>query len=48
VLTPSDVDYLLSAMDRIKALVQEENCPPVIKAKICKSCSYYEFCYIQD
>lgn len=25
-----------------------DSCPPVIHAKICKSCSYYDFCYIEE
>lgn len=44
-LTASDEVYLQSAIAQIKALVEDERCPPVINAKICKSCSYYDFCY---
>ena len=30
------------------ALIKQEECPAVIHSKICKSCSYYEFCYIEE
>lgn len=32
----------------IEKIVQSETCPPVINAKLCKSCSYYEFCYVRE
>ena len=47
-LTASDETYLQAAVVQIKSLVESECCPPVINAKICKSCSYYDFCYIDD
>lgn len=48
VLTISDENYLKSVMAQIKLIIESRQCPPVINAKICKSCSYYDFCYIQD
>lgn len=47
-LTPSDESYLQSAMAQISTLVEGEHCPPVIHAKICKSCSYHDFCYVSE
>jgi CRISPR-associated exonuclease Cas4 len=44
-LEQSDVDYLQTAVKEIEQLVRSENCPDVFNAKICKSCSYYDFCY---
>jgi CRISPR-associated exonuclease Cas4 len=29
----------------IEKIAQSETCPDVIHAKLCKSCSYYDFCY---
>ena len=29
-------------------IVESEICPPVIKSKICKSCSYFDFCYVDE
>lgn len=34
----SDIDYI----------VKSEKCPQVINSKICKSCSYYEFCFVAE
>lgn len=48
VLTPSDEDYLYHTTQQINTLVEGERCPPVINAKICKSCSYYDFCYVSE
>lgn len=45
-LTPADEAYLQSVMAQIRNMVEDEPCPPVINAKICKSCSYYDFCYV--
>lgn len=30
----------------IERIVASEVCPPVIHKKFCKTCSYYEFCYV--
>lgn len=39
----------IQKMEReIEQIVESETCPPVINAKICKSCSYYEFCYVKE
>ncbi|MBW7870359.1 MAG: CRISPR-associated protein Cas4 [Flavobacteriia bacterium] len=44
-LTDSDREYLEGTVLEIQNLILSEHCPPVINAKICKSCSYYDFCY---
>ncbi len=45
ILTDSDREYLKKTVLEIQKLVASEHCPPVINAKICKSCSYFDFCY---
>jgi CRISPR-associated exonuclease Cas4 len=45
-LTNEDMVYLKKVVAEIEQIVTSEICPPRIEAKICKSCSYYEFCYI--
>lgn len=30
------------------SVIVEGGCPPVVKTKICKQCSYYEFCYVNE
>ncbi len=49
-VTLSDNDRAkIQNMEReIKQIVESETCPPVINARICKSCSYYEFCYVKE
>src|SRR5665213_482771 len=45
-LTKTDTNYLKSFVTKIEELQQSEICPPRINSKICKSCSYYDLCYI--
>ena len=47
-LTASDEAYLQTAMQQIQQIVESETCPPVINSKICKQCSYYDFCYVSE
>lgn len=47
-LTSSDEVYLQKTSGQIKAIVEGEVCPPVINSKICKTCSYYDFCYVEE
>lgn len=47
-LDEEDIRYLQKTVVEIKELLNSENCPPVINAKICKSCSYYDFCYVAE
>lgn len=46
--TADDRTTLEHTVKEIEALVQGEVCPARINSKICKSCSYYDFCYIGD
>jgi len=32
----------------IEALLKQEECPPVLKKPICKTCSYFEYCYANE
>jgi CRISPR-associated exonuclease Cas4 len=34
--------------DSIQKIIWSDNCPPVINTRICKSCSYFEFCYVEE
>jgi len=49
-VTLSDNDRAkIQKMEReIEQIVESETCPPVINARICKNCSYYEFCYVKE
>ena len=47
-LAESDRDYLQNVMRHIQQLTEEETCPPLIAKQFCKSCSYFDFCWIGD
>lgn len=47
-LSESDIITLESRITEIISLKNDENCPPVIHKPICRSCSYYELCYIDE
>ena len=47
-LSHNDVLYLQTVMAEVEAIIHNETCPPVINSKICKSCSYYDFCYVGE
>jgi CRISPR-associated exonuclease Cas4 len=46
--TDEDQNYLRQTVQQIEAIVDGEHCPPVINARLCKQCSYYDFCYITE
>ena len=46
--TDVDREQIKKIEKEIITLIHSEECPPTIKAKICKSCSYYEFCYVKE
>lgn len=48
VLTETDRNYLKLVVANIMKLQQSEICPPRLNSKICKSCSYYDLCYIDE
>ena len=47
-LTDTDTTFLQKTVKEIAALISSETCPPRMEAKICKSCSYYELCYVEE
>ncbi|PSL07187.1 CRISPR-associated protein Cas4 [Cecembia rubra] len=40
-----DESVVQSWMMEIQKLIAQENCPPLEKKNICRSCSYYDFCF---
>lgn len=44
-LDEEDIAYLEKTVEEIKQLTESEVCPPTINSRICKSCSYNDFCY---
>jgi len=47
-LTDMDREQLVEIEKDIKRIIVSHNCPPVINGKICRNCSYYEFCYVDE
>jgi CRISPR-associated exonuclease Cas4 len=47
-LTETDREAIIEMEHQITLLIESEQCPPLIHARICKNCSYYEFCYVNE
>ena len=47
-LSETDRLHLQEAVQQIKDLLENESCPERINARICKSCSYYDLCYVDE
>jgi len=47
-LTDEDVGFLEQSIAEIRQIVVSEDCPARIELKICKNCSYFEFCYVEE
>jgi CRISPR-associated exonuclease Cas4 len=47
-LTDADREKIKDIKMEIEQLISSDECPPVINAKICKSCSYHDFCYVEE
>ncbi|NLE62631.1 MAG: CRISPR-associated protein Cas4 [Bacteroidales bacterium] len=45
VLSEVDRDKLKEMEQEIKNIIENETCPPMEKKKLCKNCSYFDFCY---
>ena len=43
-----DRQGLQKSVSKIQSLIESESCPPTINAKICKNCSYFDFCYSRE
>ncbi|MBX3253232.1 MAG: CRISPR-associated protein Cas4 [Chitinophagaceae bacterium] len=43
-----DVPEIERWMRDVKEIVSSDQCPAAINARICKSCSYYELCYVEE
>lgn len=44
-LSDEDRTYLIEIEKEIEDISSGKTCPPLLKTKVCKSCSYYDFCY---
>lgn len=41
-----DIPLVEGWLNDIEQILEREECPPVINKSICKSCSYYDYCYV--
>ncbi len=47
-LEPGDPEMIQSWEADIRQLVTSEVCPPLLRKPICKQCSYFDFCYVEE
>jgi CRISPR-associated exonuclease Cas4 len=47
-LTDDDRTKIAEIEQKIEQLLASDTCPPRIKSKICRQCSYYDFCYVEE
>jgi CRISPR-associated exonuclease Cas4 len=47
-LTDSDREEIRRMEQEITDIIESDNCPPLVKKRLCKSCSYYDFCYATE
>lgn len=47
-LCDADRSRIVEMLDEIQQIVSDENCPPLQEKGICRSCSYFEFCYAKE
>lgn len=45
-LQEGDLEEIEKTLSNIEKIVLQEKMPPPIESKICKSCAYYEYCYV--
>ena len=48
VLTDGDRDMIKEMEKEIKKIIESDDCPTIEKKRICKSCSYYDFCFTTE
>lgn len=47
-LSQEDTQQLIVMTQYIDEIISTAVCPPKINSSICKKCSYYDFCYIEE
>lgn len=48
ILTEVDENRIATMKLEIESIIQSNQCPDVIHKKMCKQCSYYDFCYVNE
>lgn len=44
-LSDIDRETIVEMINEIKQVIESDYCPPLRKKRICKNCSYWDFCY---
>jgi len=47
-LSERDIAEIEEIKFKILEIIESEKCPSVINSKLCKNCSYFDFCYINE
>jgi CRISPR-associated exonuclease Cas4 len=47
-LSDEDRKKIIKIKEDILHIIEGIKCPDKINSKICKQCSYYEFCYVRE
>ena len=47
-LTDVDREDIRAISEDINTIISQETCPPEARKGICKNCSYFDFCYINE
>ncbi|RDC62301.1 CRISPR-associated protein Cas4 [Adhaeribacter pallidiroseus] len=47
-LTPADRAAIVIWLGEISRLLAQAQCPPLLNKPICKQCSYFDFCYVEE
>ena len=47
-LTDADREEIQKMERGIVNIIESEICPPLVKKRLCKSCSYYDFCFTTE
>lgn len=47
-LSNDDIEYLKTMIPKIVSITSADHCHETINSKICKRCSYYDFCYVEE
>lgn len=48
VLSDVDRDMINEMEENIKSIIENEKCPSAEKKGICRNCSYFEFCFVEE
>lgn len=47
-LTNDDRREIDNICGEIESICESDDCPPIVKKGICKNCSYYDLCFVNE